>query len=452
MVVLGMPNEIVADCRFFATQNPAKYAGRQSLPATLLSRFVQLHVGDFPRGELSKIIISRADEGQEAAVPPGVAKQMEDLYFQLQKDEGLDFSMRDIIKWLRRHRHLGRSSHWWISGLSLLHPRIQAQPDASRRLIEAFASVDGWSGAASSRPDSIVDVCQHGDNVKMTQGSYSILLEGAQLSSSSLFNNKRCPPQSFLRALLQIAVAAQHREPVLLVGPTSFKSLLVKTWAAITAQKTELMKVHLSADTEVSELVGQIQPTTAVKLLQELPSLAQKFAARIAGSSDYEDPIQRSRKDGLNALITALQSSVEATVADYEERYRSQLSPSLSSSSDMPSDGFGGDEPDEFRPVDISAFELTPQPMRLSQAMPDQLQQPLDEPWQLTHVRSVISKSSSSSSSSSSNEFPNGPPGMGYVHQVSTSATPQANPCHGRWFCFGLQWPFHQALRIGREA
>ena len=360
-------------------------------------------MGDFPAGELSQIILRRADK--DVAVPLIVAKQIEQLYVQLQQNDSIEFTMRDIIKWLRRHNQPGSSSAWWISGLLLLYPRIQARSEESARLIETFAAIEGWAGAASFKLDSVVDMQQTVNGVTMVQGPYKMLVEGAQLGASSLFGEGRRPPQSFLRALMQLAVAAQHQEPVLLVGPTSFKSLLVKTWAAITGKDRALLKVHLSADTEVSELVGQIQPTTAVKLLQELPALAEKFAASIGHGGLYEDPIERGRRHGLNAHIRALQDAVEAAVADYEERYRSQLSPRLSSQSNLPSDEFGMDDPTEFCPVDISAYRLPAEAMSTQQAQPEQPSAaPLGESWQLPRMRSVISKSSASSSSSSSSE------------------------------------------------
>ena len=361
----------------------------------MLSRFVQLHVGDFPAGELSQIIVSRADEALEAEAPHDVAKRMEHLYFQLQKDDSIAFSMRDIIKWLRRHKHQARSSAWWVSGLFLLSARVQASSQASSKLVEAFAAIDGWSRAASSKLDALVDIQQTERGVSMTQGSFNILVQDAQLSASSLFKDRRSPPQSFLRALIRVAAAAQHREPVLLVGPTSFKSLLIQTWAAITGAAKTLVKVHLSADTEVPELIGQIQPTTAVKMLQELPALARTVASRIVDASGYEDPIQRNRRDGLNAQIIALQKSVDAAVADYEERYRSQLSASLSSESKISGDFLLEGEPEAFRPVDTSAYE----PDDLDRVPSDQPSaQPPGEPWQLLQTRSVLSKSSSSSS------------------------------------------------------
>ncbi|KAK9820719.1 hypothetical protein WJX74_002690 [Apatococcus lobatus] len=382
---------------FFATQNPAKYANRQSLPSTLLSRFVQLRAGDFPKGELAQIIVSRSDEALKADIPCEVAQQMEQLYFHLQGIDGIDFSMRDIIKWLRRHRQLGRSSVWWVSGLFLLSSRIQAQSQASLRLIDSFTSINGWSAAAGFKLDSPVNLQQTVEGVSMAQGSLRILVKDANLSSSSLFDNERRPPQSFLRSLIQIAAAAQHQEPILLVGPTSFKSLLIRTWAAITGKNETLKKVHLSADSEVSELIGQIQPTTAVKLLEELPILARLFASRVIGACQYEDPNQRSKRDSLNAQISGLQRSVDAAVADYEERYRSQLSASLSSDSNLSSDSLLEDEHQGFQPVNTSAYE----PQTHGRATSNQPSaQPLVESWQLLQAQSVISMSNSPSSSS----------------------------------------------------
>lgn len=55
------------DFRFFATQNPAKDAGRFKLPPALRTRFVKVCVADFSEADLCTVIQRRVDDS-----PPGV--------------------------------------------------------------------------------------------------------------------------------------------------------------------------------------------------------------------------------------------------------------------------------------------------------------------------------------------------------------------------------------------
>ncbi|MCV5263630.1 AAA family ATPase, partial [Escherichia coli] len=57
---------------------------------------------------------------------------------------------------------------------------------------------------------------------------------------------------------------------LLLVGPTACKSLAVATWAAVLGRQAELTVVHLTPDTEASDLLGQIAPLSLSALLDEV--------------------------------------------------------------------------------------------------------------------------------------------------------------------------------------
>jgi hypothetical protein len=75
-------------------------------------------------------------------------------------------------------------------------------------------------------------------------------------------------PKSFRQALIRLLLATTCKEPVLLIGPTAGKTLLVETWAEITRRK--LIVTHLSSETETPELIGQMHPYSFVGALEEV--------------------------------------------------------------------------------------------------------------------------------------------------------------------------------------
>ncbi|CAF4727165.1 unnamed protein product, partial [Rotaria magnacalcarata] len=80
--------------------------------------------------------------------------------------------------------------------------------------------------------------------------------------------------------LIRIAHAVKAHEPILLIGPTSCKSLLVETWALITTRSNERIKVHLTPDSEASDLIGEIRPHSFLALLKQLPTTAERVLSR----------------------------------------------------------------------------------------------------------------------------------------------------------------------------
>ena len=84
-------------------------------------------------------------------------------------------------------------------------------------------------------------------------------------------------PAGFKRALVSLAFAARCREPVLLVGPTSFKSCLMSKWESLIAsgkgvRSSSSTRVYLTPDSESADLIGTIAPFTFFQLLERFPS------------------------------------------------------------------------------------------------------------------------------------------------------------------------------------
>ncbi|KAK3242164.1 hypothetical protein CYMTET_48122 [Cymbomonas tetramitiformis] len=317
--------------RFFATQNPSRYAGRQPLPTAVRARFLELQVEDFPEEEVATIISERRDTlfSDLPKTPPDVARQMAKVYHGL-RASGHRCTMRELIKWVRRAHLLqkaeggGRLSAegWAASGLSLFLSELipssssasaqhcatdtaaayrdsQHEPADVDTVLAVRAIVEDAFGVNTPQTGSVSIVQLPKNRVSFQDGSMKVIVEGGRL--------ERCPllfepgetgalpasvPEAFRRALVRMAFAVAAREPVLLAGPTSFKTKLVETWATVFQQEQmgeahpslgeELSRVHLTTDTEGPELIGQIQPVSVLSLLQQLPELVLRLHARCA--------------------------------------------------------------------------------------------------------------------------------------------------------------------------
>ena len=266
------------------------------LPVSLRSRFLEVQIGGFPQDELSQIIAHRHDSshpGSTNPVTPAVADQLAAVYFKLQSQ----CTMREIIKWVRRYHMFSLTApvtqgSWPLAGLSLLSPRFQPGSEQLGKLASIFQQVNGWSAPAAydGKP---VTIKQTPKGVHFAEGSLSVIVAGSQLEHSRLFRHGRCPPAPFQRSLVRLAFAVSNREPVLLVGPSSYKTLLVTTWVELLGRKEELLKVHLAPDTEASELVGQIQPCSFIDLVLSLPHLAMHLLTRLTAVAASQPAPQR---------------------------------------------------------------------------------------------------------------------------------------------------------------
>ena len=229
--------------------------------------------------------------------------------------------MREIIKWIRRVNLLSRGDkqalvEWSSVGLSMFASRALPQSPEMQQVQKAIQQA-GWEPAGSSSEQSF-SVKDTPEGVEFREGHQSVTVPGSALKHSFLFKNQRQPPKQFVRSLVQLAFAVQNREPVLLVGPTSYKTLLVSTWVTLQGRAQELVKVHLTADSEASELVGQIQPYSLTDLAVSIPQLAAQLLARlkvIIHSSHLkpDDPVIQ-QQPFLLKMIAELQVDMQALV------------------------------------------------------------------------------------------------------------------------------------------
>jgi len=141
-------------------------------------------------------------------------------------------------------------------------------------------------------------------------------------------------PKSFRQALIRLLLATTCKEPVLLIGPTAGKTLLVETWAEITGRK--LIITHLSPETETPELIGQMNPYSFVGALEEviragrmawrrtkshlLPAWTAPGSARDVAEQTEVDNLLDTVDDRINELKTLLDSYKASTKLKAQKR------------------------------------------------------------------------------------------------------------------------------------
>ena len=103
--------------------------------------------------------------------------------------------------------------------------------------------------------------------MEFREGALEVRVKGAKLENSYLFKENHQPPASFKKHLVRLAIALENKEPVLLIGPTSFKSLLLQTWTEITNRNSGCEILYLTSDTKTNELIGQMHPFSYFEIL-----------------------------------------------------------------------------------------------------------------------------------------------------------------------------------------
>lgn len=127
------------DFMLFATQNPpVVYAGRKMLSRAFRNRFVEIHVDEIPREELSIILKSRCK------IPESYAEKMVEVMkeLQLHRQSSKIFAgkhgfitPRDLFRWADRYRTFGNSyEDLAYDGYYLMAERLR--DDAEKRVVE----------------------------------------------------------------------------------------------------------------------------------------------------------------------------------------------------------------------------------------------------------------------------------------------------------------------------
>ena len=306
--------------RFFATQNGASYSNRHLLPMSLRSRFVEVQFADFTESELSQIVRNRRESGG-FPVDDERAEKVAKLYQLLRSDGRASFAitMREIIKWTRRKKSFLQAP-WDVVGYSLLDSRLKdgaARAQLKTCFDQAFQRLQGLQVLGHQ---SAASIRQNGDTVTFSDSGLELAMQGFDLARSPLWQNGRQPPASFIKCLCRVAFCVKHREPVLLIGPSSCKTLLVHTWMSISGH-SELVKVFLTSGSESTDLLGDIRPYSFHDLLSQLPiagmELMQRYKvmhSKLAGHQ--QNTIQSTLDDwfsaGLPDIVREIREQMEA--------------------------------------------------------------------------------------------------------------------------------------------
>eukprot|EP01127_Copromyxa_protea_P008978 TRINITY_DN2080_c0_g1_i4.p1 TRINITY_DN2080_c0_g1~~TRINITY_DN2080_c0_g1_i4.p1 ORF type:complete len:7466 (-),score=1064.85 TRINITY_DN2080_c0_g1_i4:44-22441(-) len=277
--------------RFFATQNDATYASRHQLPASLRNRFLEVQVSEFSSDELPEIILRRKESNRKRPETLTIdeCKYLAGVYTDLMPTP-MRISMREIIKWLNRQA-LYNQKDIALVGQSLLAPKLTPGTPNFDKLFKVLKI---------SSTKVIVSITQEiGNKVCFREGTLSFTKDNVVLSRSPLWRRGHSPPQKFIRQLVRLAFAVHSEEPVLLIGPTSCKTLLVETWVKITGAEENFVKVHLTPDTEAPELIGQMQPFSFFDAILLLPQFFSLLIKRYKALTSHE---KMEEKDDINSI------------------------------------------------------------------------------------------------------------------------------------------------------
>jgi len=166
----------------------------------------------------------------------------------------LTVTMREVMKILKRHVTLGLNLPDAV--VSLLAPRVIPGSPAAQMLQQAIQGLGGVFSSVQlpSPEDYSISYVQ-----SPTTGSPPVIrfaasntsyvdVIGADLSHCSTCSNSdpTALPAALRAALVHIAFAVAAGEPVMLIGPTCYKSSVVTAWVEMTGQAHDLIKVHLS--------------------------------------------------------------------------------------------------------------------------------------------------------------------------------------------------------------
>ena len=302
----GINNEIRVShgFRFFATQNDTSYANRYTLPVSLRNRFLEVQVVDFETFELIEIIKKKHDQlttSKQIAslIDEDSLKNMANIYKTL-RENNFNVTLREFIKWLRRKEKDTDSYH--LIGYQLFSSRYANNKDVKVIFKSEYKKLN-----AESFDDIQMNITQSGSEIHFEESSLKMTLKDCDISYSKLFQGGKKPPQNFVNSLIRLAFAALNKEPIMLIGPSCYKSLLVRTWHEISKRKSKtnnLKIIHLTSDTESSDLIGRIIPCNFFDASKFLINLGRKLLARIEVLIKKSD--SKPNEKSLNQLVTSI--------------------------------------------------------------------------------------------------------------------------------------------------
>jgi hypothetical protein len=223
-----------------------------------------MQVPDFTVPELEAIIAQRTlpaavPAAAAAAARARAAAPLAMLYDALRASPvaELRITMREVLKILRRHAVL----HMPLpqAALLVLAPRLEPGSPAAAALLSHLQAIGGEWARLQLPADGDFRMQQleragagGGGRVRFGYaplgagaGSCHVDLPG-ELSGSPVCADPAGMPAVMRRSLVLLAFAVAAGEPIMLQGPTGFKSKLLEVWAQITGQAQDAVQVFLS--------------------------------------------------------------------------------------------------------------------------------------------------------------------------------------------------------------
>jgi hypothetical protein len=276
---LGGPVSVGHGFQFVATQNPSggEYK-RHTLPPSIRSRFLDVAVPSFDAGQVTSIVMDRDDSGY--ILPPVTGLPTSGSFAQLNFNDaqslgvayellgsgGAAITLRELIKVVRRHRVLGSSVLDAL--LSVTLPRYLPH-SAFFNVTLAAANQAFRVSVTPADLMTYVPITRRGGGMQLEVSTFCagpgvcLTLPSADLNWVAVSRQQEDllaqEPQVFQRALARLVVALHMREPVLLVGSSSYKTLLHRTWCQL-FRRGDCLVSFLTPTTEVSTLVGTVKP------------------------------------------------------------------------------------------------------------------------------------------------------------------------------------------------
>ena len=286
----GMTVNVHPDFRFFATQNPFHGGGdgRKLLPVTVRNRFLEVDVDDFQQDEFANIIYRRFQkEEYRGVVTMEDAENLSTLYFA--SSGTFRLTMRDLIKLVRRFKFLQvenkNGTSWPAVVMSLLNPLVSTE-DEQVQLFSLIKQAFGEGADVVARSCMKKYIEEKRNELLFFQGPLRVSFSGYRLNRSRLWKHdsiEKQPPKIFQDKLVELAFAMKAKEPVLLYGESSFKTELIRTWLEISQMEGKAQMIHLTSDSEATELIGQMHLASIVEVLEMMLSIGNFILKEIEG-------------------------------------------------------------------------------------------------------------------------------------------------------------------------
>jgi hypothetical protein len=307
--------------RVIAAQNPVGMGmiGRQAIPSALQARFVTAHVTAYTKEEIQQILVRVLEEDfDDSDVVEKYASAMSNAFHGtnvlFEQNCITLLTVRMLMKWIGRARTCNAegSIGWQCCLLSLLKPMLAAGDtvscfeDATRILSTAFSDSLGEHAQIQAGVAAVGPAC--------TDGYVTVKL-GKQVTEMT------SEPQECTNLVAQIAIAVKCNEPMLIIGPTSHKRYAAHKWADVTHQWSKVtdgpfVDIHLTSETQVSDLIGSVRPFSVIAAIEEFVSCITVAIERLSRMYGEDSAHAIRARELLRSMQVEANSSTRLPVLD----------------------------------------------------------------------------------------------------------------------------------------